>query len=303
MEFECRAQPKNRMKPQNQHINHRSVDEQSKVFFAKGKFTYSKSEADVWANLEEQLSQPVKGRLISLNFNRLIWMVAASVVFVVLLGGSFIRFYTITVSSPAGSHLEAVLPDQSVVRMNAETSISYRPYWWAMSRKVELIGEAFFEVQKGAKFTVVSEKGLTQVLGTSFNIFAREDIYKVTCVTGLVKVKSMQGFEAIIKPNSKAEINERGEVNVISNIELFPELSWKKNIFLFTTKSVHEVFREIERQYGISILTQIDGQAFYSGNFSKDQHVEEILDYVCPALGLKYIRKSNKQYLIIQGDE
>ena len=273
------------------HTDLTFVDQQSKAFFKGGKFRWKKSEADIWANIEAQLVDQPQGRSMSLNFNLVRWMAAASIVVLFSLG-SFLRFYTITIKTLAGQHLEARLPDQSEVKLNAQSSVSYHPYWWFVSRKVNLEGEAFFEVQKGSKFTVESKIGITQVLGTSFNIFAREEIYKVTCITGTVKVRSRMGYEAIIKPNSKAEINKNGEINVLTHIETFPEISWKKNIFLFTATPVHAVFTEIERQYGVTIDTKINNESLYTGNFSKDQNVEEILEYVCPALGLKYVRKS-----------
>jgi len=290
------------VKHEDKHIDLTAIDRQSKAFFTEGTFRWEKSEADIWANMEAQIVDQPKGRLFTFNFTLTKWMAAASIVILFSLG-SFLRFYSVTIESPAGQHLEAMLPDQSKVNLNAQSSLTYNPYWWKINRKVKLEGEAFFEVQKGKKFSVVSAKGITQVLGTSFNIFAREEIYKVTCITGTVKVKSKLGYEAIIKPNSKAEINQNGQINVLTNIETFPEISWKKNIFLFTATPVHAVFTEIERQYGVSINTKIDNESLYTGNFNKDQNVEEILEYVCPALGLKYIRKSTGEYLIIQKDE
>lgn len=290
------------MTQKNLHNSLTFVDHQSKAFFKGGKFLWKKSEADIWANIEAQLVDRPHGRSMSLNFNLVRWMAAASIVVLFSLG-SFLRFYTITIKTPAGQHLEAMLPDQSEVKLNAQSYVSYHPYWWFVSRKVNLEGEAFFEVQKGRKFTVVSAIGTTQVLGTSFNIFAREEIYKVTCITGTVKVRSRMGYEAIIKPNSKAEINKNGEINVSTQVETFREISWRKNIFLFIATPVHAVFSEIERQYGVKIDIKIAKESLYSGNFTKDQNVEEILEYVCPALGLKYIRKSVGEYLIIPKSE
>lgn len=290
------------MKQNDEHIDLTAVDQQSKAFFSGGKFRWEKSEADIWASIELQLTDQPKGRLLNINFGLAKWMIAASIVMLFSLG-SFLRFYSVTIVTQAGQHLEARLPDQSKVNLNAQSSVSYNPYWWKMNRKVKLEGEAFFEVQKGKKFTVVSEKGITQVLGTSFNIFAREEIYNVTCITGTVKVRSRTGYEAILKPNSKAEINRNGEINVLTNIETFPEISWKKNIFLFTARPVHAVFAEIERQYGVKIDSKINDESLYTGNFNKDQNVEDILEYVCPALGLRYVRKSMGEYLIIQKDE
>lgn len=290
------------MKENKEHIDLDAVDQQSKAFFAGGKFRWAKSGADVWAAIETQIEAQPQGRSFFLNFTFTRWAVAASIV-VLFSVGSFLRIYRVKIETNAGQHLVAELPDHSKVNLNAQSSISYHPLWWRVNRMVKLEGEGFFEVEKGRKFTVSSAKGITQVVGTSFNIFAREDIYKVTCVTGIVKVKSRSGFEAILKPNSSAEIQSNGKISVLYNIETFPEISWKKNIFLFTASPVLRVFKEIERQYGVIIETKFDDSSLYTGNFTKDQNVEEILKYVCPALGLKYIRKSSGQYLIIRNDE
>lgn len=290
------------MKKNKVHIDTTAVDRQSNAFFAGGKFRWSKSESDVWATIETQMEARPQGRSMFLNFALSKWAVAASII-VLFSVGSFMRFYSVKIETTAGQHLVAELPDQSKVNLNAQSSLTYSPFWWKISRMVKLEGEGFFEVKNGSKFTVNSVNGITRVIGTSFNIFARDAVYKVTCVTGSVKVKSRAGFETILNPGSKAEILSNGKINVLSGIETFPEISWKTNVFLFTASPVRDVFNEIERQYGVNIETNIDDFSLYTGNFSKDQNVEEILEYVCPAMGLKYIRKSTGQYLIIRDDE
>jgi len=290
------------VKRDKKHINLDAADRQSKAFFSGGTFRWKKSEAEIWSILEGKIEAQPKGRSLIFNFTLTKWAVAASIL-ILFATGSFLRFYSVSVQTPEGQHTIALLPDQSKVDLNAQSKLTYYPFWWKITRLVKLEGEGFFEVQKGKKFTVVSSKGSTRVVGTSFNIFAREEIYKVTCVTGSVKVKSRAGFEAILKPNSKAEIQPGGKINVSENIETYPEISWKRNIFLFTASPAFQVFREIERQYGVHIETKIDDYSLYTGNFTKDQNVEEILEYVCPALDLKYIRKSAGEYLIIRKDE
>jgi len=290
------------VKQKKEHINLDAVDRQSKAFFSNGTFHWKKSEADVWSILENKIDSQPKGRSLMFNFSINKWAVAASIL-ILLSAGSFLRFYSVKVKSPEGQHLVAELPDRSKVDLNAQSTLTYYPFWWKITRIVKLEGEGFFEVQKGNKFTVLSSKGSTRVIGTSFNIFAREEIYKVTCITGSVKVKSKTGYEAVLKPNSKAEIQPGGEIKVSDNIETYPEVSWKRNIFLFTATPVVQVFREIERQYGVVINAQPDNSSLYTGNFTKDQSVEETLSYVCPALGLKYTRKSSGEFLIIKGDE
>ncbi len=290
------------MKQKKEHINLNAVDRQSKTFFSGGIFRWKISEAEIWSILEGKIDAHPHGRSSIYNISLTRWSFAASIL-ILFVTGSFLRFYSVNIQTPEGQHLVAELPDQSKVDLNAQSTLTWYPFWWKITRIVKLEGEGFFEVQKGKKFTVISSKGSTQVVGTSFNIFARDEIYKVTCVTGSVKVKSKAGFEAILKPDSKAEIQSDGRINVLENIETYSEISWKQNVFLFTASPVFQVFREIERQYGVHIESRADDSSLYTGNFTKGQNVEEILEYVCPALGLKYIRKSASEYLIIQKDE
>lgn len=290
------------MSKSNQHIDLDKIDQHSKNFFSEGKFNWKKSRADVWAAIEEKIDDHQVKPPVVIRFSIGKWGVAASIALLIA-SVSFLRFYSAEIQTPVAQHTLVELPDHSKVDLNAQSKLVYYPYWWKISRIVKLEGEGFFEVQKGSKFLVRSSNGITQVVGTSFNIYSRENIYKVTCVTGVVKVRSRAGFVATLKPNSKAEIQADGRISVQNNIETYPEISWKKNVFLFTASPVFQVFKEIERQYGVRIEAKVDDHSLYTGNFTKDQNVEEILEYVCPALGLKYIRKSTGEYLIVQKND
>ena len=290
------------MKQNREHSHLSAIDRQSKAFFSGGKFNWEKSKLDVWNELNEAISEQPEKRSSFIRFTPGVLAVAASLIILIGLG-SFFRFYSTQIISPAGQHLVAELPDGSTVKLNAESTLKYHPYWWRFNRKVTFEGEGLFKVEKGKKFTVISANGTTEVLGTSFNIFSRDQVYKVTCLTGSVKVTSKTKEQVILKPNSKAEIQPNGKIKVIQDIDTFPEISWEKNIFLFTATPIMEVFYEIERQYGVTISTKIDTYALYSGNFTRSHNVEEVLSYVCPALGLKFNKKSKKEYLITQESE
>lgn len=275
-----------------------NADQHSKEFFAGGSFTWKKSSAEIWSELSSKIDAKPAGRSIKINYKATTWAVAAS--FLVLLGfASFMKFYTVTIQTPNAKHQLATLPDGSTINLNADSKLSYHPYWWRFSREINFEGEGFFEVEKGKKFSVTSANGQTQVLGTSFNIFSRNEVYKVTCITGSVKVTSKTKDSVVLKPNSKAEIQRNGSILVHQNIETYPEISWKNNIFLFTAVPIREVFYEIERQFGIRIKTdRLDKHALYTGNFSRELDVEEVLNYVCIAVDLNFSKSSAKEYVI-----
>ncbi|WP_163708629.1 FecR family protein [Mangrovibacterium lignilyticum] len=252
---------------------------------------------EIWGKLVAKLAAPqTEVRVISLSRSVVQW--AAAAVILVLLGiTGFLRFYTQSYTIPAGEHFLAELPDYSQVQLNAGSSLSYHPYWWSVERKVSFEGEAYFEVRKGSRFQVESGNGLTTVLGTSFNIYARENNYRVTCLTGKVKVSNpAQTDQVILLPNEKAEWVDNAFQK--RQVESKQAIAWIKNEFIFTGRPIREVFAEIERQYNIRLLVAEDINFSYSGNFNKEADFHQVLHYVCRPLNLNFIEEKPGMFRI-----
>ncbi len=287
------------MNDKNLHI--KNLEENSRAFFSKGNIAWKKSEAEVWAALESKISENPVGKSVSLFSN--ILKLSAAAVFVVLLGISALTFlYTKTIESVPGEKMIAELPDGSTVEMNAGSALKYYPLKWKFQRKLQFKGEGYFEVSKGKKFEVVSENGKTQVLGTSFNIYARESNYRVTCFTGKVKVVSNTNESVMLEPNNHVEL-ENGLLVMKTNYKTEKAVDWKMNRFDFAGRSLNEVFHEIERQFAVTIQFQtVLKNRSFSSNFAKPESVEEVLDYVCKSMQLKYIKQSENTFLVVKSN-
>lgn len=288
------------MNNNDQHIDLNKLEEQSKTLFSNGNFNWSKSKNEVWGELMQKIDEPSKKqpRILPLKSNRfLYYSIAASVALIIGIA-AFLRFYTINVEAPAGIHQQALLPDGSSVDLNAGTQISYKPYWWRYNREVKLSGEAFFNVEKGKKFQVISQNATTEVLGTSFNIYARNANYEVTCVTGSVKVTSKENVGIILKPSTHAKLTDNGNFNIEHNINIHNAISWRDYIFVFNAAPINKVLNEIARQYNVNFTAKLDTMMLYTGNFTKKQEIESVLGYICPALGLEFSKIDNNSYRI-----
>ncbi|HOO84613.1 MAG TPA: FecR family protein [Prolixibacteraceae bacterium] len=286
----------------NNNSAHNNIDHQSKAFFAGGTFRWKTDKEQVWSAVEKAMAQKPAGRRLVLGMRRSILAMAA--VLLLLIGlGTFMRLYTVRIDNPVGQHLMANLPDGSSVYLNADSYIEYNPYWWQLKRQVKFEGEALFEVQKGKAFEVISVNGRTEVLGTSFNIYARETDYAVTCLSGSVKVTAPSKNSVVLQPQSKASVQPDGQIQVQHKIETLPEISWKDNYFRFTASPINEVFREIERQYGITIKTDIAKQSLYTGSFNRTNSIDQVMEIVCPPMGLSYQKQPGGFYLITQNNE
>ncbi len=287
------------MKKNDQHKNIQSQDE--KILFSKLEVNYSKGKEDIWNQMEKEIDKkltqaPKKSQLIKLNLAKI--SIAASI-FVLLGVGAFLRFYTISIHVASKDRLIHVLPDGSKIHINSVSNISYHPYWWYFSREVELHGEAFFEVAKGKKFNVISNLGSTQVLGTSFNIYNRENDYQVYCLHGKVKVLDLNQNNVVLTPGEYATKDRNGKINEINNRSEDEILAWKMNKFIYNTTSLSKVFKDFERQYDISIKTQLEvDDLLFTGIFERSVSSEDALMIICSSFGLNFEKTVKNTYLI-----
>ena len=278
--------------------------EKTEKLIADTKISWSKSKEEVWMQLEKKIETDVKPvrRIISINRPRITVAIAAG--FTLLVGiSALIALYTKTIVVPAGTHSEVYLPDKSLVKLNAQSTLKYKPIAWRFSRTVKFDGEAYFDVKKGKQFNVISEKGTTVVPGTTFNIYSRNDEYQVTCITGRVKVQNINGNqEIILAPGQQTILNTEGILTVGSDTDTEQILSWLNSKFSFTSASLVKVFEEIGRQYGVMIEIPSDLDNTYTGTFMKDSPVENVLNLVCRPFDLKTIRKSENKYVITRNN-
>lgn len=280
----------------DKNIHSDRLNDFEKDLFGKGKINWAKSKADVWNELQTKMEHK-PARVVSFRNNMIQWA-AAAVVFVMIGVGGVISSYQKTIECLPGEHLVAELPDGSTVDLNAASRLVYYPLKWKWERKLKFEGEGFFNVQKGSTFTVNSANGITQVLGTSFNIYAREENYRVTCLTGKVQVTAPNDEKVVLLPQNHVELEE-GKLVVTKMFEPEKAISWKQNYFFFAGRPLLEVIDEIERQYAVTIkLDPLLNNRNFGSNFSKQHSVEDVLDFVCKPMNLKFEKQANNVYIV-----
>jgi len=253
---------------------------------------WSKSKEDIWNEMFEPLeehsngnSQPLDEQKHKKGFLKRIpvWAYAASILLPVLF---VCRLYTVTEVTLKGEHSIIKLPDNSTVTINADSKISYKPFWWYMSRNLSLQGEACFEVKSGSLFCVQSGQNRVNVLGTTFNVFARPSMYRVTCISGRVEVQAGNEY-AILNPNMQVVSDERG-FSVNSNVTPLTATGWIQGMFVFIDTPLQEVIAEVERRFNITITPDYDPNRIYSGTFAQMEKPEEVLEIIGKALEIRF---------------
>ena len=211
---------------------------------------------------------PVQGREKNQKFMRPLWYSTAAAVALLALGmvlwlltGSL---QTVEYATGNGETRTLMLPDNSTVVLNANSSIRYQESWNAeQPREVWLDGEAYFSVvhtQNHQRFQVnVSDKLKVEVLGTEFNVKDRRGNTQVVLNTGKVKldIKAADKAQTVnMQPGELVEFS--GTDKSVVKKQVNPELyaAWRHHKMMFEEMTLQEIARILEDNYGISITIQ-----------------------------------------------
>ncbi|MBX3257818.1 MAG: FecR domain-containing protein [Chitinophagaceae bacterium] len=198
-----------------------------------------------------------------------------------------------SIVTPRGRQYKLILSDGTKVWLNAASSLHYPVYFSGGARKVEVSGEAYFEVaeqkdRQGKKIPfavkINPESGIpaeVQVLGTHFNINAYNDEpdTKVTLLEGAVRVNTASAEPVLIFPGQQAKVGSKIEVNKEVDLELV--MAWKNGTFNFKNADVTTVMRQAERWYDIRVEYPqgVPGDTL-NGGISRDVKLSEFLDII-----------------------
>lgn len=245
---------------------------------------WEKSKDQIWAEKFEFLEETQNTKIIPL-YRRKIWLYAAAVVLLLFALPTTAFLYTKDVYAACGEHKSITLPDGSKVELNADSHLKYKPLWWSISRNAVLTGEAYFEVQKGSRFTIHSTDKTVAVLGTSFNIYSRDENYNVDCLTGKVEVSDNSQSVTLTAGMHTSFIN--GKFTTAAHIDNNQAVGWTTGEFSFTATPLNDVLKEIERQYNIKIEKPKNTDYFYTGTFSKKDSPKEVLEIIEKPFAIK----------------
>src|SRR5688572_11726592 len=163
-----------------------------------------------------------------------------------------------TVRTPRGGQYQLLLADGSKVWLNSASSIRFPVSFTGNTRRVEVSGEAYFEVARDPSmpFKVeVNGKKEIEVLGTHFNInsYADDGTVKTTLVEGSVKVTSLKTQESkLITPGEQAHLNINGQI-AVNKADLDKVMAWKNGYFNFDGADTRTDMQVISRWYDVDV--------------------------------------------------
>lgn len=240
-------------------------------------------------------SKNKESKVITLNSN---WLKRIAAVLVIGLGlyFSFTTFSTQTEFAQNGATTTFALPDNSNVLLNSGSEIEYKKWNWDNHRTLELKGEAYFKVAKGKKFEVNTNLGKVTVLGTQFDVKARNNRFDVTCYEGRVKV-DYNNQEVII---TKGEtVSFENDVKIIHQTITETKPLWTEDQISFEKERLKEALKEIERQFNVSINTSKmkESEQLFTGKIPAN-NIDVALKLLLTSYHLEYKKINDKNYII-----
>lgn len=197
-------------------------------------------------------------------------------------------------STPRGGEYSVLLPDSTRVWLNAASSLRYPVGFSDKERRVELTGEAYFEVAKNQIpfIVVVNQRSTVQVLGTHFNIMAYDDeSYEATTLLE-GKVKITLGVESLVMtPGEQAKITGQS-IKVLRDEDIQAVVAWRNGRTFFKDADVPTILRVISRWYDVDVV--------YQGSFSRRQ-INGAISRNAPLSELLKILELNKIHFKMDG--
>lgn len=192
--------------------------------------------------------------------------------------------------TPRGGQYHLVLPDGSKVWLNAASSIRYPTAFDSRARRVEINGEAYFEISKLTDRTVPVARRVpfivkvndveVEVLGTHFNINAYGDAgsVKTTLLEGSVRVRK-GNRKSLLKPGQQANVPGQSATIQVKDVDVRQSVAWKEGYFRFEKAGLAEIMKELTKWYDVEV--RYDGKLpdrKFSGEIPRSATLSEVLE-------------------------
>lgn len=203
--------------------------------------------------------------------------------------------------TPRGGQYKITLPDGSKVWINAASSLKYPVAFVGNERKVEISGEAYFEIVKDATkpFKVQLNNMEVEVLGTHFNVngYEDEESVKTTLLEGKVKVQAASGVK-FLNPGQQAQIKSSGNISVTSDINLEEIVAWKDGNFQFENADIKTVMRQLARWYDVDVTYKGKINQHFVGSISRNVNLSQVLSMLQQTGAVKF-KIDGKQLIVM----
>jgi len=209
------------------------------------------------------------------------------------------------ISSMFGTRSKFKLPDGSTVYLNSGSKMVFPIQFKGDVRKVELVGQAFFDViPNPAKPFVVKTSGIEiKALGTAFDLQAYPGTGEIstTLVHGKIVLENeLDGVSkqiAELKPSDRAIYESTSKtVKISAEEDLDKFIAWKDGKLVFFNDPIEKVAEKLGIWYNVTVKINNNEMKHYrfTATFT-DEPIEQVLDLLSISSPIKYkIKKASR---------
>jgi transmembrane sensor len=256
---------------------------------------------EAWEKVDDQIRKRERKITYTKNLMLVFSGVAASVLFFFGLYHFFgysdlssAPVANIVVTTTYGSRSEVVLPDGSRVKLNAGSMLKYHYKDKENERKVDFIGEAFFDVAKSKiPFVIHTPDSLSvKVLGTKFNLstYTDDPFAQTSLFEGKIELSKKGTADLVLLPGDIAVLNKKSNTIEYATGKIEHSTSWMQNKLYMENMSLGDVCKYLERWYDVKILFADDrsGKEIHYTGVLKEQTVLDVLNVLCKLSTIRY---------------
>ena len=202
------------------------------------------------------------------------------------------------ISSVYGTRSKFHLPDGTTVFLNSGSKLIFPIEFRGNLRKVELIGEAFFEIRSDSTkpFIVKTTSINVKALGTAFNLQAYPNSKEINTTLVHGKVVLEKELDAIskqfaeLKPSDRAIFNtDKQSIKITAEEDLDKFIGWKDGKLVFFNDPINIVSDKLGNWYNVTVkICNKDLKQYrFTATFT-DEPIEQVLDLLSKSSPLKY---------------
>ena len=209
------------------------------------------------------------------------------------------------VFAPNGSRTTFELPDGTKVWLNSGSSLKFPQRFAGDTRKVELKGEAYFEVVHNPDMPMIvkADRIFVKVLGTKFNVMNYDDTeIEVALLEGSVSLNRYNAHKKLkevlkLKPGQLAVYKKKEHKVAYGTVNVSKYIAWTKGVVMFENDPLSRVAQNLGRAFNVDVIIKDKeiSDLTFTATFV-DESLPQIMKLIKLALPVKYkIIKSKKQ--------
>ena len=226
------------------------------------------------------------------------WSIAASLLVIIGLGSLYLlSSKSFNTKAMASENIQ--LPDKSQVMLQSGSQLNFNTFTWSLDRKVNLEGAAFFDVEKGAVFTVSTQNGDIKVLGTEFKVSSFQNQLLVRCYEGSVSIEK-NGKQSIIKPGDRIVVDQNNKRHITKDLDLSFEQSGKEEFYNYR-KTFLELTELLEKLYDIKISSEVKRDKHFTGAIPL-YDLKKALNIITNTYQVNYQQEVENSYIFVDNE-